>query len=315
MYMLCRRPYVRTCLWTFWVLILIAAPATAGDRYYSILFGSQSDPKRAKHSHTFGCVIKATGEGCDRDQYALEVYTISWMPADMQINTLRFIPEAGKNLSLRDTIAWTQDTNQNVAYWGPFELYPKSFYRVMARINDLESGRVKYQCIDPLLRTQRITDCIHAISDIDPKRGRFRYPLIRFGKAATEHIVHEILKHGANKNPCCDHSWVARRMGLDQCPFDHRVHHMKRPWKQSPRVARNLNEPPEVPCKMPLPDFVIAPGETANVCPDRCQRCGGGDVLATSMCCECTVIAGTEPTAQLLELVSKPAEVVDSSVK
>ena len=73
------------------------------------------------------------------------------MPADLVINPHRFIPEKGVNLNLEDTLDWAVETKQEIMMWGPYEYPEFTYYRWLNRIADLESGKVKYQCIDPLV--------------------------------------------------------------------------------------------------------------------------------------------------------------------
>ena len=189
-------------------------------RYFASVFGAQSTPKRAKYTHTFGFVVKATGFGSDLRAYDLELHAISWMPATLDIKVLKFIPETGTDLDLYDTLDWALSTDQSIAQWGPYEIPERGYGRALDRIAELQSGAVKYQCIDPLIfRVERISDCIHAISDLDPSAGRFRYPLLRFGKAASRHIVRRVHSAGVFIDPYTDHSWLNARLGLDHYPI------------------------------------------------------------------------------------------------
>ncbi len=192
-------------------------------RYFASIFGSESKPKKAKLTHTFAYVVKATGTGEGIENYTLELDTISWMPAAMVIKPHRFIPEEGVNMKLKDTLKWALETDQQIMQWGPYEIPEASYSRAMNRIAELDSGKVKYQCIDPLFfRARRVSDCIHGVSDMDPSAGRFRYLLIRFGEDASRHIVSRAFSSSVLIDPEKTHPWINQRLGLDQFPIVHK---------------------------------------------------------------------------------------------
>src|SRR5688572_14571116 len=54
--------------------------APPGERYFMLVFGSQSDPKQPKYTHTWATIVKVNG--CDGPGApTVEEHTISWMPA------------------------------------------------------------------------------------------------------------------------------------------------------------------------------------------------------------------------------------------
>ncbi|HLW68678.1 MAG TPA: hypothetical protein VKS79_25395 [Gemmataceae bacterium] len=69
--------------------------ADAGERYYLLIFGAQSEPPKATDSHSFATFVKATGGGSDPAAWKLELHTISWMPKSMSLE-IRLVPEPGK---------------------------------------------------------------------------------------------------------------------------------------------------------------------------------------------------------------------------
>jgi hypothetical protein len=189
------------------------------DTYYLLVFGSNTRPKRPEKSHTFGSLIHARGDGCHPSEQTLDVYTISWMPADMDITLLRPIPEKGGNLSLASTFDWITETNQETAVFGPIKVKEKIFLLGMQRLNELQSGKVTYQCIDPMFRIRSVADCIHALTDLDVDHGRLRYPVLRFGQHAAEHFAKMMMKHGSVELADEDADWMLNRIGLDCYPI------------------------------------------------------------------------------------------------
>ena len=72
----------------------------AGERYYVLFFGSQSEPYRPKYTQTWAALVKATGEGDDHSKYQLELSGISWLPATANVRVWNPAPERGANLDL-----------------------------------------------------------------------------------------------------------------------------------------------------------------------------------------------------------------------
>jgi hypothetical protein len=196
-------------------------PAPPGERYFVLIFASQSTPKQARYSHTWASVVKVTG--CDGPGApTVETQTISWMPASLDIRPLSFNVEKGANLELHFTIEEMLRHDERVSLWGPYEVHAGLYYRFMVQKSFMDSGRVGYQCIDSIgeaARTGDGCDCIHAITDLDPQFARNRYPLAYFGEAASRHIVRQIHTRPIIINPDADHSWLLPLVGLDKYPL------------------------------------------------------------------------------------------------
>ena len=54
-----------------------------------MIFGSQSNPKQLRYTHTWATYVRAVGEGPDPTQYALEAHTISWLPQTLVVRVWR----------------------------------------------------------------------------------------------------------------------------------------------------------------------------------------------------------------------------------
>jgi hypothetical protein len=200
----------------------IAAPP--GERYFILIFGSQSTPKEAKYTHSWATVVKVAG--CDGPgAHVVEEHTISWLPATLDVRALSFRVEPGANLGLHVTIEEVLRNEERVSLWGPYEVGPGLFYRFQVQKAFMESGRVGYQAIDSIgeaARTGAGCDCIHAVTDMDPLFARNRYPLAYFGDSASLNIVRQIHTRPIIICPEADHGWLLPLLGLDRYPVQRR---------------------------------------------------------------------------------------------
>ena len=78
--------------------------ASATERYYVLIFGSQSQPKLLRYTHTWATFIRAVGEGSDPNGYTLYHHTISWLPQTLEVRVWAPFPEPGVNLDLYETL-------------------------------------------------------------------------------------------------------------------------------------------------------------------------------------------------------------------
>src|SRR3954467_1812332 len=124
-----------------------AITAPPGERYFVLVFGSQSTPKKAKYTHTWSTVVKVNGCGGPGGP-AVEEHTISWMPASLDIHPTSFRVEPGANLKLHFTIEEMLRHDERVSVWGPYEVSPGFYHRFLTQKGFLESGVIGYQCID-----------------------------------------------------------------------------------------------------------------------------------------------------------------------
>jgi len=195
-----------------------------GERYYILVFGSQSTPRVPRYTHTWATVVKTVeAPGC-APQVA-EVHTISWMPASLDIHPWQFTPEPGRNLELHETIRMALDFGEHIAMWGPYEIHPRGYRRFLLQKAYMESGRVGYQCIDTLGEGANGSgcDCIHAVTDMDPQFERGYYRLSRFGIAGSHFVVRQLFERDLLVSGET-HSWLDGPLGSCQYPIDHRVY-------------------------------------------------------------------------------------------
>ncbi|MCE9604636.1 MAG: hypothetical protein K8U03_07000 [Planctomycetia bacterium] len=188
-----------------------------------MIFGSESVPKRARYTHTWATIVKATAEPGDKESYSLESQTISWMPANLVIRPLALRAECGVNLSLPATFHDSFCKGECVAMWGPYELEPDRgpmiYERVRHQIARLNSGCVLYKCIDPDHgpRSTYIADCIHAVTDLDRHLPRPAYNEFQNNGMDASRRVALIMASRHRFDPSITHEWIAEAMQVGKC--------------------------------------------------------------------------------------------------
>lgn len=192
-------------------------PVISPDRYFVLIFGAESSPKRAKYTHTFLTIVKATPNLDVEDTYNLEVHTISWLPRSLDIRVLKLRPDCGVNLDLHRTINFCRSGGECIALWGPYELNPEiavEFYnKALKQIAKLNSGCVLYKAIDP--DSGNISNCMHAVSDLDGiSRRSLMYDEIRhYGFAASANVA-RVLTGSGRVDWTVTHDWLIEALDL-----------------------------------------------------------------------------------------------------
>ena len=204
----------RVGIWAWLALATaLGAEARGEDRFYVVVFGSQTRPKRLRDTHTWATFVRVSGDPADPDAHEVYQHTISWLPATLEIRTWRPHPEPGVNLDLAPTLDLVQSKGEGVTAWGPLEIGPEVYRRSLDVWSILLSGRVQYRAISTQYNLL-ISDCIHAVAAVDPQFGRDHYPLIRVGKPASRHIARQVVLRGAYDQDRADASWLIPRLGL-----------------------------------------------------------------------------------------------------
>ena len=147
----------------------------------------------------------------------MDTTTISWLPTSGRIRVYAPRPEPGRNYGLVETVHNATAVGERVAMWGPYEVPSDFGGRFVARKHDLDSGRFQYRAVDTAVRKTHVTDCIHAVSDIDRAFNRGRYPLNRYGDRATAFIVHNLVTRGGTLGERT-HDWLVPALGLERYP-------------------------------------------------------------------------------------------------
>jgi hypothetical protein len=199
-----------------WGVLALNRPAQASDRYFVIMFGSESSPKRLQYTHTWGTYVKVSGEGPDPANYQITYHTISFLPATLKIRVFALRPEPSVNLDLYSTLDYVLGNGESVDVWAPMEVRRELYEASVHQYQRLMRGEALYQAIDP--PNDDVYDCIHANSALDPKFGQGHYPLIRVGKPATAYIVKQLGSRGLVFDPTDDTRWILSRLGVDRYP-------------------------------------------------------------------------------------------------
>ncbi|AMV40812.1 hypothetical protein [Planctomyces sp. SH-PL62] len=195
--------------------LLAGGEARGEDRFYAIIFGSQTRPKQLRHTHTWATFIRVAGESTDPNTAEAYQHTISWLPATLDIRVLAPHPEPGANFDLDRTLDVVQGFGEHVTAWGPFQITPEVYQRSLDVLALIASGQVEYRAISTRFNLL-ISDCIHAVAAVDPQFGRGNYPLIRVGKPASRYIAREIMRRSPYDQRQVDAPWLFARLGLDR---------------------------------------------------------------------------------------------------
>ncbi len=199
--------------------LLTAKSVQAEDRHFVLIFGSQSQPKRLRNTHTWATFVRAVGEGEDPSNWTIYHHTISWLPRSLDVRVWNPFPEPGMNLDLYQTLDFVATKEERVTLWGPF-LFPADVYERSLEIYRLaESGIPRYRAISTRAN-MLVSDCIHAVAAVDPIFGRNHYPLIRIGNPASRYMAREIMYRSTAYRGVdqaqYDNSWLITRLGLDR---------------------------------------------------------------------------------------------------
>lgn len=195
---------------------LEAEPVPDGERYFLLLFGSESVPKRAVLTHTWGTVVRVPA--ADGTPPVVEAHTISWMPETLVIRPFHFRVEPGVNLDLPATMRLLSGQGQRVTLFGPYEVRPRLYRRLLVQKAFLEAGSIGYQGFDLIGEAGRRgngSNCIHAITDADPKLGRAGYLTAGNGGYSSAFIRDRMARRGGITDPGTTHDWLLPSLGLD----------------------------------------------------------------------------------------------------
>jgi hypothetical protein len=201
------------------LFVLSPGRANGEERYYGMIFGSQSSPKLLRYTHTWATFIRVVGEGDDPAGYQVYQHTISWLPETLNLRIWNPIPEKGVNLDLYATLDTVYKNREHVTMWGPFEMARPVYERSLRVKAILDSGVAEYRAISTP-RNLLVSDCIHAVAAIDPVFGRGHYPLIRVGKSASRFIARQVMTRSVFDQYQTHAEWLVPRLGLDQYPIE-----------------------------------------------------------------------------------------------
>lgn len=182
----------------------------ADESYYMIIFGQQDRVNRVEASHTFATFTKASGEGADKAKWEVETHTISWMPRSMQIK-LRPLSEEGVNLDLKESLANAKANKAEVSMWGPFQIKKELYDLAVRQETRLKKGEVAYKLADVVVRPEKATNCIHAVSDIDTEKGLL-VTITSHGNDASMKVLSHLGRWIVDSKE--KHEWLSERLEL-----------------------------------------------------------------------------------------------------
>jgi len=189
----------------------------AEDHYYMVVFGCQNASNKPKYSHTWATFARisqpnSASSAQVQGTTAPEVFTISWLPATMNVVPLRLAPEVGRNYTLEETISWARSVASPVVAFGPVEISKSIFVRARQQYNLLNQGGVSYRALDSGRRETNAINCMHAVSDVAP--GPRLVTGTSRGYPGTDLVVNHLRPYfvGALHDP----ESVAHLMGVDR---------------------------------------------------------------------------------------------------
>jgi hypothetical protein len=201
------------------LLLLGPGAAPAQEEYYLLMFASQRTPPEPEHSHSFATFVRVSHNGPQPGVPVIEVHTISWLPANLRIRLFALKPEPGYNFDLHTTLRDVLADCQRVSLWGPYQINPDLYCRALKQINLLNSGQVQYKAVDTGHFSDRVSNCIHAVSSI--VEG---YRVCVFSPGWGETASFAILQRFAPWILDCNHmhDWLVRALHLECYPIIYR---------------------------------------------------------------------------------------------
>lgn len=194
-------------------ILLAAAPATAGQRYYMALFAAQDCGLNwPRNAHTFATFVSV--EECDGVAVAdsWHQFTISWMPACLEVNIFNRA-ETGANLDLETTLGLYADCAK-LYQWGPYEICSELYCQAVEQHERLLSGKVQYRALD-LMFAENIDNCIHSVAGVVLPNRRYFSGTAR-GYETGRQLVLRMRKWIVAE---CVPEEISLRLGLDEFPL------------------------------------------------------------------------------------------------
>ena len=176
------------------VVAALSAPSksAAEDFYFMTVYGAQRPIiNQARYTHTWATFIKLSGCGADLRTYRAESFTISWLPATLEVKPQRLRPEPGINLTLQQTLEQCDKNRMEVAQFGPYQIKPELYALAIRRFDQLERRELTNRASDLFnaKRTEETCNCIYAVLDIDGRDPTFRPVTLGFGDIGSAFVV------------------------------------------------------------------------------------------------------------------------------
>ncbi len=189
---------------------------TSSSRYYFTLFGGQGVPFRARTAHTWAIYAKTTP--MVNGSTGVESFTISWLPADANVQPLRFRSVIGRNWTSDETLAIMARKNSAISMWGPYEVTPEQYETALVQYDYLNSGQARFRSVDSFNVNTRTVNCVHAVTHASPVTKKYIQPVIRVGEPGTSRLARLYLRGGAWPNYPESADWLIPVLGLDTYP-------------------------------------------------------------------------------------------------
>lgn len=217
---------MRSCVGLVVALLVAGTGAVRGeqpgacDRYYIVVFGTQSVPYRIRYTHTWATFVKTTT--ADGAETVAAVDTISWLPATLKVRPLAVRPEVGVNLTLAQTQAVVADFGGRVSLWGPYPIDAEHYANVITRKHDLEAGAYLYRGMGGCTKDSFVSNCAQAYTRPVPVLGqRYLQPCPWAGEGPTGVLVERYVKAGAISDSSTA-DWLLPAIGADRYPYTRR---------------------------------------------------------------------------------------------
>lgn len=203
------------------LLLGLSAPAQAGEAHYLIIYAFQRIPNNPNYAHSWATFARATwpGDGPPCGPVRLEAHTISWLPANGVIRTYALLPEEGRNWDLHSTLRLGLDSQARLSLWGPYQVEPDLYRRALREIARLNSGQMRYKANDTLFPAWRVSNCIHALSDVVGRPGLY-VGSPGWGEVASYAVLLTMRPWILDEQTT--HYWVSSAIGLDAYPIIYR---------------------------------------------------------------------------------------------
>jgi sugar phosphate isomerase/epimerase len=138
------------------------------------------------------------------------------LPASLDVEPMRRTPEVGINMGWAETTKlYSSDKMKangvKIYMFGPYQISKNLYNMALVQIDKLESGSIKYICLDRFHRNKNICNCIHALSDLDSTQATLETG-IAHGGGGSDMVVNHFSKHIIKSNE--NMSWIIDELGI-----------------------------------------------------------------------------------------------------
>lgn len=194
--------------------------AKAGEEYFLLMFSSQRIPNDPNYAHTFATFVRTRWQGngpCPANA-AIEAHTISWLPANLKIRVGALQPEPGHNFNLYETLDFAYSCEERVSLWGPYPIENGLYCKALQRKSEIEGGHIRYKANDMGYRSNRVSNCIHAVSTI-VEGPKLRVASPGWGESSSYFVLKEMEPWILSKQVV---PWIGSALDLDRRPIIYR---------------------------------------------------------------------------------------------